>query len=408
MPQVDEVERAAADIPLTQDARDILERATKVAATRLAPQTTATDVLEATLEQPDSLAGREMKALGLDPATVAVHSPPDGAVPIRQLVVNANREAQVLGHYRVDSIHLLLAMLYSDSPSTAIPLQNAGLSLYGLRNHLQTGAAADDRELRRRPWPSLRGVVTVSPVFAGIVVAAGLSGALLWSGLVPRFAGLLTILFVVAGWITSLCIHEFGHAVVAYVGGDRSVAASGYLSFNPLRYTNIMFSIVWPVLFLLLGGIGLPGGAVYINHTALRTRGWSTAVALAGPFGTLICAALAASPFFVPAYPSWAVHHLAFAGAVAFLGFVEIFALLLNLIPFPGLDGFGAIRPWLPYTWQASAGRIGMNGIFLVFLILWIFAPARTAFYNTVFQLTAAAHINPFLIFIGQSNMRLV
>lgn len=408
MPELDEVDRAAADIPLTRDAREILEKATRIAAARRAPQTTATDVLEATLQQRDCLAGREMRALGLDPSGVVAHGVADGAVSLRQLVVNANREAHVLGHYRVDSIHLLLAMLYSDSPSTANPLQEAGLTLYELRNHLQTGAAGPDRELRRRPWPSLRGAVSISPVFAGIVATTALSGGLLWSGLAPRLAGLLTILFVTAGWITSLCIHEFGHAAVAYLGGDRAVASSGYLTLNPLRYTNVVFSILLPVLFLLLGGIGLPGGAVYVNHSALRTRRWSTAVSLAGPFGTLVCAALTALPFFAPSYPAWAVHHIAFAGALAFLGFVEIFALVLNLIPFPGLDGFGAIRPWLPYSWQLAAGRFGMNGIFLVFLILWVVAPARSAFYGAVYQLTGAAHINPFLIFVGQSNMRFV
>src|SRR6202022_2937281 len=64
-------------------------------------------------------------------------------IPLRQLMVNANREAQVLGHYHVDSIHLLLAMLYSDSPGTSGPLQKSGLTLYDLRRHLQAGTKAD-------------------------------------------------------------------------------------------------------------------------------------------------------------------------------------------------------------------------------------------------------------------------
>ena len=408
MPQADELDRAAADIPLTHDARAILQRATRLATEHGASQTSASDVLEATLEQPRSLAAQEIRALGHDPAAVDPHGAPNGAVPLRQLIVNANREAQILGHHRVDSIHLLLAMLYSDSPSTAVPLQNAGLTLYELRNHLQTGAFGPERDLRRRPWPSLRGVLSISPVFGAIAATTAVSGALLWTDLVPRAAGLLTIVFVTAGWVTSLCIHEFGHALVAYLGGDRAVAASGYLTLNPLRYTNIVFSILMPVVFLLLGGIGLPGGAVYINHAALRSRRWSSAVSLAGPFGTLVCAAVVASPFVLSGSQAWIAGHVTFAGGLAFLGFIEIFALVLNLIPVPGLDGFGVIRPWLPYSWQASTSRIGMNGIFLVFLVLWFVAPLRNAFYQVVFTLTAVAHINPFLIFIGQSHMRLM
>ena len=45
----------------------------------------------------------------------------------------------------------------------------------------------------------------------------------------------LTILFVTAGWITSLCLHEFGHAVAAYLSGDGSVAEAGDLPLNPLQ-----------------------------------------------------------------------------------------------------------------------------------------------------------------------------
>ena len=60
----------------------------------------------------------------------------------------------------------------------------------------------------------------------------------------------------------SLCLHEFGHALVAYRGGDRSVRGKGYLTLDIRRYTDVGLSFVLPVLFLLLGGIPLPGGAV--------------------------------------------------------------------------------------------------------------------------------------------------
>src|SRR5678815_2748961 len=67
---------------------------------------------------------------------------------------------------------------------------------------------------------------------------------------------------VTVAWIFSVCLHEFGHAVVAYKGGDYTVRDKGYLTFNPLKYTDPLFSIILPVLFVALGGIGLPGGAV--------------------------------------------------------------------------------------------------------------------------------------------------
>src|SRR5881394_1341331 len=90
-------------------------------------------------------------------------------------------------------------------------------------------------------------------------------------------------LIVTILWIFSVCLHEFGHAIVAYHGGDTSVREKGYLTFNPLKYTHPVYSLLMPVLFMMLGGIGLPGGAVYIERDRLRSREWETAVSLAGP-----------------------------------------------------------------------------------------------------------------------------
>jgi Zn-dependent protease len=437
-----ELDRASADIPLTRSAREILDRAASTAKAREA-SATPNDVLLAILSSRGSLAYEAISELGIDPSAIVAQLPTaDGAqpIPIRQLLVNANREAQVLGHYQVDSIHLLLAMLYSDSPQTSAPLQKAGLTLYDLRRHLQAGTKVDfqpgesdrvsgnrsqqqsartnqgaqaqaprskppDAALRRKPLPSLRGVLQVSPVFIGLVAITAAAGALLWFGIAPT--GALTILFVTAGWITSVCVHEFGHAFVAYLGGDRSVRASGYLDLNPLRYTNVLLSLVMPVLFLLLGGIGLPGGAVYIDRGALRSRSWDSAVSVAGPFATLVCGVIVASPFLVPGSQGWLNQtNQGFFEALAFLAFIEVIALVLNLLPVPGLDGYGILRPWLPYTLQGFANQYGQLGILAVFGVLWFVAPVSHAFFQAVLQITSSIGVPPILIVVGQSNFR--
>jgi Zn-dependent protease len=417
-----ELIRASADIPLTRDAREILERATQVAGGRGSVQVSAVDVLEATLRSPGTLADRELAAMGFDSKAIASQVGPDGAPAspsLRQLLVNANREAQVLGHYQVDSIHLLLALLYTDTPSTAAPLQGAGLTLYDLRRHLQTAsptvapprrdASRPDASLRRRPWPSLRGVLGISPVFLGIAAVTALSGVALWFRFFPAYVQVWTLLFVVGGWVLSLCIHEFGHAFVAYLGGDRSVVGAGYLSLNPLRYANVALSLVLPVIFLLLGGIALPGGAVYINHSALRTRAWSTAVSLAGPLGTALCGLAIAAAFWVAVPQGWVdAQTLNFFAALALLGFFMAFAVVLNLVPVPGLDGFGVIRPWLPSSIQYAAMRFSLLAIYAVFAALWFIDPLRDALRGAVFELTGWAGINQALIFIGQLNMRFI
>jgi Zn-dependent protease len=249
-------------------------------------------------------------------------------------------------------------------------------------------------------------VLTVSPVFLGLVGITAGAGALLWFDVLPGMDPILTIVFVTAGWIASVCVHEFGHALVAYLGGDRMVVAHGYLSLNPLRYTNILLSVVMPVAFLLLGGIGLPGAAVYINHSAIRSRLWDSAVSLAGPVATLLCGLLIAIPFLTPNHLVWMAGHVSFFAALAFLGFVEVIALVLNLLPIPGLDGFGIIRPWLPYSLQDLAIRYGQVGIIGVFILLWFVPPVSNAFFQSIFQLTSLVGIDPLLVQIGRIEMR--
>src|SRR5262249_60541766 len=92
--------------------------------------------------------------------------------------------------------------------------------------------------------------------------------------------------FVLAGWVVSLCLHEFGHALAAFVCGDRSVRQKGYLTLDPLHYTDLQFSILLPLVFLAMGGIGLPGGAVYVN-TQLLSPLQRAIVSSAGPLATL-------------------------------------------------------------------------------------------------------------------------
>jgi Zn-dependent protease len=414
-----ELDRAAADIPLNRDARDVLDRASDLATARGAPQAGPVDVLNAIEADHGSSAFRALQTLVKDAGAIEIDATTAApSLSLRQFLVNANREAQVLGHYQVDSMHLLLALMYSDARATSSALQKAGLTLYDLRRHLQTGIGPDvpvtsgvhsrqDRALRRKPLTSLKGALGISPIFGGLVAVTAMSGIGLWFDVLPTTPWVLTIIFVVAGWITSLCIHEFGHAFVAYLGGDRSVKTSGYLDLNPIRYTNLLMSIIFPVVFLLLGGIGLPGGAVYIDHSAIRSRAWDSLVSLAGPVGTLVCAALVSAPFLIPGHDSWITStNVGFWAALAFLGFMEVVGLLLNLLPIPGLDGFGILRPWLPYSLQALSVRYSQLGIILLFIILWNVAPARDAFFGAALQITNVLNIPSILIIAGQLAMR--
>jgi Zn-dependent protease len=391
-------------------AREVVELAQRLATRSGALRTEPIHLLAAILLLPRNPAHRALAALNVnleslrdltgqaDPTSPAAPAPIGTAA--RYLLINAHREAQQMGHYQVDALHLLLALLYKDSVPTAERLEAAGLTIYAIRQYL-TAPESAPKDARRRPLPSLVGVVRVSPVFAIPVAAMLIGGIGLWTGAAPGLILPLSILFVVGGWVTSLCIHEFGHAFIAFLGGDRSVASAGYLSLNPLKYTHPVLSIALPVVFLLIGGIGLPGGAVYLNERAIRNDRWRSLASAAGPIANLLFAALIGWPFLV-FQGAPAGGDASFWAALAFLVFLQITAVVLNLIPIPPFDGFGIIAPWLSIEVRILANRLGMLPLLLLFFLLWQGGPVSSLFWNGVYALTNLLNVPQDLISVGQ------
>jgi Zn-dependent protease len=225
-----------------------------------------------------------------------------------------------------------------------------------------------------RPAPPPNNLVGLGLLGAWLLFAAGLLAG-------PEGKTPLTFGFVLAGWVLAVMAHEFGHALTAYLGGDRTVKAKGYLSFDPRRYGDVGVSLVLPLLALAMGGIGFPGGAVYVRNDLIRSAGWRAATALAGPAATFLVLALLALVLNV-----WA--RIGFPDALyaglAMLAFLQATALVLNLLPLPGLDGFNVIRPFLPAAWTRGLRRLeGLTMLLLLAALLlvpgvsaWLFGVA--------------------------------
>lgn len=211
-----------------------------------------------------------------------------------------------------------------------------------------------------------------SAIFLVLVAAFAISGAMLAAG----DAGAIAVfVFVLLGWVVSLCLHEWGHAVTAYWGGDRSVEERGYLTLNPLRYANPLLSIALPLLFLAMGGIGFPGGSVYVQTERIRGPVWRAAMSAAGPAMNLACLVLIGLLFQVLGD---GVGGTPFSGALALLAFLQATALILNLLPVPGLDGFGILQAFLPEQARAALAPVA-QGAMMLFLIVMVAAPQLLA-----------------------------
>jgi Zn-dependent protease len=251
----------------------------------------------------------------------------------------------------------------------------------------------------RSPASSGSALRRPSVVFLGLLVLAGLSGWRAWTG-----AGNVRIAvfgMVVAGWLISLCLHEYAHARVAYHSGDTSVADKGYLTLDPLKYSDVGLSILLPLLFVLLGGIGLPGGAVWVDRGRIPGRLRHSLVSAAGP---LVNVALAVA-LLEAVSRGWGSGHTEFWAGLALLAFFQVTASLLNLLPVPGLDGFGIVEPWLPRSWVRGLGPVAGYGMFVLFALLFIPSVNR-AFFDLIDRVVAHFGVPPFLTDVGDSLFR--
>ncbi len=233
------------------------------------------------------------------------------------------------------------------------------------------------------PFNDRRTAVRPSPIFLLIVVLTAAGGVLAWEAhRDSNQAKFGVFIFVVFGWIVSVCLHEFAHAYTAWRAGDHEVELLGYLTLNPLKYAHPLLSIGLPMVFIALGGFALPGGAVYVHSSNFSPR-VQRLISGAGPAVNAVCAVvlLVIVRFF--GSPS---EHAAFWFGLSFLAFLQITATVLNLLPIPGTDGFGILEPSLSYQTRRSLEQFKAYGLLIMLAILWV--PAlNSVFFTAIYDL---------------------
>lgn len=224
-----------------------------------------------------------------------------------------------------------------------------------------------------------RRAVRPSPLFLAFVALTAAGAVLAWTenGAGSRLGDFGVFVLVVGGWVVSLCLHEFAHAWAAYRAGDRSIESAGYLTLNPVKYAHPVLSIVLPLFFIVQGGIGLPGGAVYLHPHAFRSKRAQSLAAAVGPLTNAMLAAV----LLVLVRTQGDSSHVRFWTGLAFLAFLQVTATVLNLLPIPGLDGYAIIEPYLDLQTRRYGDKIkpwGMIGV----IVLLQFQTLNDAFFS--------------------------
>jgi Zn-dependent protease len=410
--------------PLARDGQLVITNAKRIASQNNQPSVDSLTLLLALLQLPKSQAQDMLKSLNVKvenlvarlSATIILEARQAGISPdtnrsdanlsveSESILDESFAEMKLHGLDYIDGRILLLGMLRSPDSRAGQFLAQYGLTAEQARERVKVkGTPITNTPVFTLPKTLAHGLRNgISPVFISLVLFTAAAACFMWLGI--GNSRVFMFFFIVGGWIISVALHEFGHAITAYLGGDESVEHKGYLTLNPLKYTHPILSIVIPVVMLLLGGIGFPGGAVYINIHALKNANFRSLVSAAGPIANFLCAILLALPFIVFPYQFFFAANFDFLMGLAFLGFLQITALLINLLPIPGLDGFGIIEPILPRGLVEFSNFLRPFGFLILYMLLAVDSPIREFFWNSVWGI--AYLISPDLAYFANEGVK--
>ncbi len=182
----------------------------------------------------------------------------------------------------------------------------------------------------------------------------------------------------------SICLHEYSHAWAALRGGDSTARDLGFLSMNPLRVMGVQ-SLVCMVLF------GLVWGRVPISPGRFRSRGALSLACFAGPLSNLVLAFVFANLMIAMTRVSF----LSWFFMIAAL--VNCFLFLFNILPIPGLDGWGVLEPLVPAMARIQPQT---RSIILFAAIILLFAtPVFSHLWNIASAMTTILSLPARLLF---------
>ncbi len=172
----------------------------------------------------------------------------------------------------------------------------------------------------------------------------------------------------------AITVHEAAHGYVARQLGDKTADMLGRVSLNPLRHIDPLGTIVVPLVMFVLSGF-LFGWAkpVPIDWRNLgNPRRDMALVAAAGPGANLLMGLLWGMLIHLGLLfwdsSQWLALPLIYMGAAGVL--INVFLMVLNLLPILPLDGGRVLNSLLPPRLAYQFSRLEPYGLFVMVALL--------------------------------------
>ncbi|MGI6112834.1 MAG: site-2 protease family protein [Mahellales bacterium] len=170
---------------------------------------------------------------------------------------------------------------------------------------------------------------------------------------------LMGILYRLPAIFIAFSFHEFAHAYVAYKLGDPTPKNQGRLTLDPFAHIDILGFIL-----LLFMGFGW-AKPVRVNPASFKNRRRDDIlVSLSGPIMNLALGIIfLCIKYFIPVYND------VFDGIINSIIYINILLAMLNILPFPPLDGYHILKNIFFYRHGGAFWKFERYG-FLIMLLL--------------------------------------
>ena len=195
------------------------------------------------------------------------------------------------------------------------------------------------------------------------------------------------LVFSLIAIVLAITIHEWGHAFVSFLQGDKTAKYDGRLSLNPFKHLD-----KYGILMFLLFGFGWARPVNVRASQYKKPRLGLILTAASGPLSNFLLAFLVSPLLF------WSLTMEGILYSNLFLLFSLIFSYnmslgLFNLIPVPPLDGSKILGECLPLKYRLKYYGIERYGFMIAFGIVIILNQIGTFGFIEEKMLGAFMHI---------------
>lgn len=178
---------------------------------------------------------------------------------------------------------------------------------------------------------------------------------------------ILKIAIIAPSLLLAITLHEVAHGWTARYFGDPTASQLGRLSLNPFKHIDPMGTILVPIMLYLTSGFLIGWAkAVPVNMKLLGSPKRDMAlVAAAGPGSNFVMALLWAIVGKIALFLNYEILTPILLSMATVGIFINLILMVLNLIPFPPLDGSKVLSGVLPDELSDYMYKLERYGIFI-------------------------------------------